>query len=47
MVKDTQTSLLPTNCGSVFDYFVGLALKGLNFLKFFVANIEVLVLRCH
>ena len=24
---------LPTNCLSVFDHFVGLALKGLNFLS--------------
>ena len=24
---------LPTNCFSVFDHFVGLALKGLRFLK--------------
>ena len=33
MIKHTQTicRLLPTNCLSVFDYFVGLALKGLNF----------------
>ena len=32
MVKHTQTirRLLPTNCLSVFNYFVGLALKGLN-----------------
>ena len=31
MVKHTQTirRLLPTNCLSVFDHFVGLALKGL------------------
>ena len=32
MVKHTQTilRLLPTNCLSVFDHFVGLALKGLK-----------------
>ena len=32
MVKHTQTirRLLPTNCLSVFDHFVGLALKGLS-----------------
>ena len=32
MVKHTQTirRLLPTNCLSVFDHFVGLALKGLT-----------------
>ena len=32
MVKHTQTirRLLPKNCLSVFDYFMGLALKGLN-----------------
>ena len=31
MVKHTQTigRLLPTNCFSVFDHFMGLALKGL------------------
>ena len=36
MVKHTQTirRLLPTNCLSVFDYFVGLALKGLNGTNF-------------
>ena len=33
MVKHTQTILwlLPTNCLSVFDNFVGLAIKWLNF----------------
>ena len=33
MVKHTQTirRLLPTNCLSVFDHFVELGLKGLNF----------------
>ena len=36
MVKQTQTirvnlRLLPTNCLSVFDHFVGLAFKGLKF----------------
>ena len=32
MVKHTQTIfwLLPTNCLSVFDHFMGLALKGLT-----------------
>ena len=32
MVKHTQTvhRLLPKNCLSVFDHFVGLALKGLK-----------------
>ena len=32
MVKHTQTirRLLPTNCLSVFDHFMGLALKGLR-----------------
>ena len=32
LVKHTQTicRLLPTNCLSVFDHFVGLPLKGLN-----------------
>ena len=34
MVKHTQTirQQQPTNCLSVLDHFVGLALKGLNFL---------------
>ena len=34
-VKHTQTirRLLPTNCLSVFDHFVGLALKGLRELR--------------
>ena len=33
MVKHTKTicQLLPMNCLSVFDHFVGLALKGLRF----------------
>ena len=32
MVKHTQTirQLLPANCLSLFDHFVGLAFKGLN-----------------
>ena len=32
MVRHTQTirRLLPTNCSSVFDHFVGVALKGLQ-----------------
>ena len=32
MVKESQTirRLLPTNCLSVFDHFMGLALKGLR-----------------
>ena len=40
MVKHTQTirRLLPTNCLSVFDHFVGLLLKGLMF--FFVFSPE-------
>ena len=35
MVKHTQTicRLLPTNCLSVFDHFVGLALKELSYLR--------------
>ena len=34
MVKHTETihRLLPTNCFSVFDHFVGLALRGLKIL---------------
>ena len=37
MVKQTQTIrlLLPTNCLSVFDHLVGLALKGLMYLRKF------------
>ena len=36
MVKHPQTifRLLPTNCVSVFDHFVGLALKGLKKIDF-------------
>ena len=36
MVKHNQTILrfLPTNCLSVFDHFLGLALKGLKILVF-------------
>ena len=36
MVKHTQTirRLLPTNSLSMFDYFVGLALKGLHLTRF-------------
>ena len=35
MVKHTQTirRLLTANCFSVFDHFVGLALKGLRFMR--------------
>ena len=35
MVKHTQTirRLLPTNYLSVFDHFVGLSLKGLDYIK--------------
>ena len=35
MIKHTQTirQQQPTNCLSVFDHFVGLALKGLNILR--------------
>ena len=36
MVKHTQTirRLLPTDCLSVFDHFVGLPFKGLNVIVF-------------
>ena len=36
MVKHGQTArrLLPTDCLSVFDHFVGLAFKGLNVIVF-------------
>ena len=42
MVKHTQTirQLLPTNCLSVFDHFVQLALKGLKYLWSFVNNMQ-------
>ena len=35
MVKHTQTicRLLPTNCFCVFDYFLGLAFKGLSHVE--------------
>ena len=41
MIKHTQTirRQLPTNCLTVFDYFVGLLLKGLTFFQIFW-NIE-------
>ena len=51
MVKQTETICpqfarnLPTNCLSVFDHFVKLALKGLKhqgFLDFPITNIESL-----
>ena len=35
---------LPTNCLSVFDHFVGLALKGLTFLPF---NERIKLFACH
>ena len=46
MVKDTQTirRFLPTNCLSVFDRFVGLALKGL--IGDTKTKVEVLQLKC-
>ena len=33
---------LPTNCLSVFDHFVGLALKGLNLIACFIISISLL-----
>ena len=44
MVKHTQTirQLLPTNCLSVFDQFIGLALKGLDDLFIFYFKGEVI-----
>ena len=47
MVKHNQTihRLLPTNCLSVFDHFVGLALKGLNNSKVNIVNHEYLTKR--
>ena len=40
MFKHTQTipSLLPKNCLSMFDHFVGLALKKLNMAKLFLCQ---------
>ena len=38
MVKHTQTIrlILPTNCLSLFDHFVGLTLKGLKLIVYFM-----------
>ena len=36
---------LPTNCLSVFDYFVGFALKGLNFPLF--KHLLIPKINCH
>ena len=43
MVKRTQTirRLLPTNCLSLFDHFVGLALKGLKNMDFLLVNLQI------
>ena len=40
MVKHTQTTrrFLQANCLSVFDHFVGLALKGLKNVEFFIVS---------
>ena len=40
MIEHTQTiyRLLPTNCVSVFDHFIGLALKGLSLQKFWESS---------
>ena len=45
MVKPTETirRLLLTNCLSVFDHFVGLALKGLIFLPLLKAKEIVII----
>ena len=42
MVKHTQKirRLLPMNCLSVFDHFVGLAVKGLKMSHFLYENIN-------
>ena len=44
MVKHTQTIrwLLPWNCLSVFDHFVGLALEGLKQDKYWYPSFESL-----
>ena len=33
---------LPIHCLNVFDYFVGLALKGLKFLKHLKSNVQAI-----
>ena len=47
MVKHIQTigRLLPTNYVSVFDHFVGLALKGLNYQIYLEPNRYMLLNR--
>ena len=47
MVKHTQTIRLqqPTNCLSVFDHFVGLALKELIFMKIYQKNWDKVFLK--
>ena len=50
MIKHTQTirRLLPTNCLSVFDHFVGLGLKGLRKLaQDLSGKINVILLAAH
>ena len=44
IIKHTQTISRqhPTNCSSVFDHFVGLALKGLVYLIYLTRQILVL-----
>ena len=50
MVKYTQT-IRPTNCLSVFNYFEGLALKGLNVkvvnIKPLRMHVVITVFSCH
>ena len=47
MVKHTQIirRLLSTDCLSVFDHFVGLALKGLKTLFFFNFELNLKILK--
>ena len=44
MIKHTQAipRQHPTNCSTVFDHFVGLALKGLVYLIYLTRQIVVL-----
>ena len=46
MVKHTRTihRLLPTNCLSVFDHFVDLALKGLSLYQAGPAHLDVTII---
>ena len=47
MVKHTHAicQLLPTNCLSVFDHFVGLVLKELNLISTYARQLIIFLLR--